>query len=107
MYGRTYETSASAPDSGTGWCDGAARVRVEHLGTEADPLIGELLGELRTHTGRLQRALVLTVLVDAGVPIEEEHVLQGDDVTLHALHLGDVRDATAAVTETADLHDEI
>ena len=39
------------------------------------------------------------------VPLE--HVLQGDDVALHAEHLGDVGDATAAVAEPLDVDDEV
>jgi hypothetical protein len=31
------------------------------------------------------------------MPVEQEDVLQGDDVTFHAPYLGDVRDAAGAV----------
>src|SRR5262249_46243810 len=47
------------------------------------------------------------VLVDAHAVVEEEDVLQGDDVTLHALDLGDVGDPPGAVPEPAEVHDEV
>jgi hypothetical protein len=47
------------------------------------------------------------VLVHTHAVVEQEDVLKGDDVALHALHLGDVGDAAAAVTEPADVHDEV
>ena len=45
--------------------------------------------------------------VDAGGVVEEEGVLQGDDLALHALHLGDVGDAAGAVAQPGDLDDEV
>ena len=67
----------------------------------------ELLGELGAHAGGLEVAAELAVLVDAHAEVEQEDVLEGDDVALHALHLGDVGDATGAVPEAGQLHDAV
>ena len=47
------------------------------------------------------------VLVDAHAVVEQEDVLQGDDVALHALHLGDVGDAAGAVAQSGEVHDQV
>ena len=49
----------------------------------------------------------LAVLVEARAVVEGEQVLQGDDVALHADHLGDVGDAARAVLETGLLDDQV
>ena len=46
-------------------------------------------------------------LVDAHAEVEQEDVLEGDDVALHALHLGDVGDAAGAVAQAGEVHDEV
>ena len=71
------------------------------------PEVGELLGELGSHAGGLEVALEVAVLVDAHAEVEQEDVLEGDDVALHALHLGDVGDAAGAVTQAGEVHDEV
>lgn len=76
----------------------AERLGLEHLCPKADAEVGELLGELRAHTGGLQVAHESTLVVDAHTEVEEEDVLEGDDVSLHALDLGDVRDSAGAIT---------
>ena len=53
------------------------------------PIDLELLDELGPDPGRLEAALDLA-LDDAGL-LEDEDVLHDDDVTFHALDLGDVR----------------
>ena len=58
---------------------------LEDLLTEADAEVGELLGELGPHAGGLEVALEPTVLVDTHAVVEQEDVLEGDDVALHAL----------------------
>ena len=59
------------------------------------------------HAGGLEVALEPAVLVDAHAEVEQEDVLEGDDVALHALHLGDVGDAAGAVPEAGEVHDEV
>ena len=87
--------------------DGPAgeRLGLEDLWAEADAVVGELLGELRADAGGLEVAPEPAVLVDAHAEVEQEDVLEGDDVALHALHLGDVGDAAGAVAEAGELHD--
>ena len=74
---------------------------------EADAEVGQLLGELGPDAGRLEVALEPAVLVDAHAEVEQEQVLEGDDVALHALHLGDVGDAAGAVPQAGEVHDEV
>ena len=85
----------------------AKRLGLEDLWTEADAEVGQLLGELRAHAGGLEVAAEASVLVDAHAEVEQEDVLEGDDVALHALHLGDVGDATGAVTQAGQVHDAV
>ena len=59
------------------------------------------------HAGGLEVAVEPAVLVDAHAVVEQEDVLEGDDVALHALHLGDVGDAAGAVTEAGEVHDQV
>ena len=47
------------------------------------------------------------VVVAAGGEVEGEQVLHGDDLALHADHLGDRGDAARAVLEAGLLHDEV
>src|SRR5690606_27172251 len=83
------------------------RLGLEDLGAEADAEVGELLGELGPRARRLEVAEEAAVLVDAHAVVEQEDVLEGDDVALHALHLGDVGDAAGAVTEPGEVDDEV
>src|SRR5690554_4927001 len=83
------------------------RLRIEQIGGQADALVLEVLGEGGSDTRRLETAHVLALLVDTHAEVEEEQVLQGDDLTLHALHLGDVSDAAGAVLETGDVDDQV
>src|SRR4051812_46734373 len=76
------------------------RLRLEDLRPEPDAEVGELLRELRTNARRLEVATEAAVLVDTHAVVEQEDVLEGDDVTFHALHLGHVRDATRTVAQT-------
>src|SRR4051812_34553550 len=80
---------------------------LEQVAAEADAQVSELLGETGADTGGLQAAPEAAVIVDAHAVVEQVDVLQGDDVTLHALHLCDMADAAAAVPEAADVHDEV
>ena len=45
--------------------------------------------------------------VETGGVVEQEDVLEGDDVALHPLHLGDVRDPAGAVLEPGLVHDQV
>src|SRR5690606_38361665 len=58
---------------------------LEDLLTEPDSEVGELLRELGSHAGGLEVALEATVLVHAHAVVEQEDVLEGDHVALHAL----------------------
>src|SRR4051794_21609251 len=79
----------------------------EQLGPQFDAEVLELLGEARPDARGLQLALEAAALVDAHAEVEQEDVLEGDDVALHALHLRDVRDAAGAVAQTAEMHDQV
>ena len=77
----------------------------EEAGRQVDALRLELLDELRPDAGRLEAALDLAV-DDAGL-LEDEHVLHDDDVTFHALDLGDVGDLARAVLEAGLVDDQV
>src|SRR5664280_1908061 len=77
----------------------------EESGRQVDPLHLELLDELRTNASGLEAALDLA-LDDARL-LEDEDVLHHDDIALHPLDLGDVRDATGAVLEPGLVDDEV
>src|SRR5436309_9845316 len=70
---------------------------LEQFGAQADAVVGQLFGEPGPDASRLQLAQEPTAIVDAHTEVEQEDVLQRDDVTLHALHLGDVGDAPGTV----------
>src|SRR5688500_7077014 len=77
----------------------------EDVRREMDAHHLELLHELRPDPGRLEAALDLA-LDDARL-LEDEHVLHDDDVALHALDLGDVRDLPGPVLEARLVDDEV
>src|SRR5690606_21409605 len=80
---------------------------VEEVGRQADALGGQVLGEGRANAGGLEPAPELAgLLVDSLSKVEQEQVLEGDHLTFHAFHLGDVGDAAGAVAETSDVDDE-
>ena len=55
-----------------------------------------------------RRSLLLALgLVEAGGVVVGEDVLEGDHVSLHALHLGDVGDVPGAVLGAALVHDDV
>src|SRR5207244_1392133 len=66
---------------------------------QRDARLFDLGHELGAHTGGLDGADDLAVLVR--LLLEQEHVLKGDLVALHALHLGDVRDLARPVAHAA------
>ena len=68
---------------------------------------GEPVGEPGTDTGRHRLAEELPGGVDAGGVVEEEGVLEGDRLPLHALHLGDVGDPSGAVAQPGELDDDV
>ncbi len=47
------------------------------------------------------------MLVHSGVEVEEEQVLQGDDLALHVVDLGDVREPAGAVLQPGLVHDQV
>src|SRR5205807_8563944 len=73
---------------------------VEQLGAQLHAVVLQLLGEAGPDPGGLEVALEAAVGVDAHAVVEEEDVLQSDHVALHALHLGDVGDASGAVAQS-------
>src|SRR3954447_16903296 len=77
----------------------------EETGREIDPHDLELLDELRPDPCRLQPALDLAF--DHPGLLEHEHILHDDDITLHALDLGDVHDLAGAVLEAGLLDDQV
>src|SRR6476660_4858662 len=90
----------------TGQCSLACLVgEPEESGREIDPHDLELLDELRPDAGRLEPALDLA-FDDTGL-LEDEDVLHDDDVTFHALDLGDVDDLPGPVLEAALLDDQV
>ena len=66
-------------------------------------MVGELLGELRSHACRLEGAQELSVLTNAGGKVEQEDVLKDDHVTFEAMDLADVRDLSRTISLAADL----
>src|SRR3990172_1180788 len=76
----------------------------EALG-QVDALDFETVYELGADAGRLEATLDLAV-EDAGL-LEDEDVLHDDDITFHALDLGDVGDLAGAVLEARLVDDEI
>jgi hypothetical protein len=70
--------------------DAGAASRSQHFGPDA---------------GRAEAPDDLAVLRSAEL-LEQEDVLHGDDVALHAGDLGDARDAARAVAEARLLHDD-
>src|SRR5690606_34223203 len=59
----------------------------EDLRVDVDAVGGELVEELRAQTGGAQVPERLALLAVPGGVVEQEQVLQGDDVALHADHL--------------------
>src|SRR5262245_60466649 len=86
-------------------CPGRLVVEPEQARRQVDALDLELLDELGPDAGRLEATLDLA-LDDARL-FEHEHVLHHDDVTFHALDLGDVRDPARAVLEAGLVDDEV
>src|SRR5690606_32559150 len=83
-------------------------LRIEEVGGEVDALGGQVLRERRADARRLEAAPEAPgLLVDAFSVVEQEQVLEGDHVALHALDLGDVGDPPGAVPESGDVHDQV
>ena len=86
---------------------GSSRCVQEQLRVDAGALVAEALHEPRAQAGRLDGAAEAAALVDAGAVVEQEQVLQGDHLALHADDLGHVGDAPAAVLQPALVHDQV
>src|SRR5574340_1587096 len=87
---RSGRRSGSMHSSATSTFRVPSVAEAEQPGRQVDAHHLELLDELGADAGRLQTALDLAV-EHAGL-LEDEDVLHDDDVTLHALDLGDVGD---------------
>ena len=77
------------------------------VGGQVDPEVGEVLGELGAQPGADELPTEAAGLVAAGREVEGEQVLEGDDVALHADHLGDRGDPAGAVLEAGLLDDQV
>ena len=79
----------------------------EQRRVERDAVVGETLGERRANAGALEMPEELAVLVDAHAEVERVDVLEDDDVALHAHDLAHLGDATRAVAQPGEVHDEV
>jgi len=80
-----------------------AERRLEDGRGKLDAKVIELVGEPRPHTGRNGLAKKTPVAVNARREIEDESVLQGDHVALHADHLAGLNHFATAIAEACDL----
>src|SRR5439155_7925078 len=71
----------------------------EAVMVEADAGGLQLLDEAGAQPGGLERPQRAPALIHTHLVVEDEQVLQGDDVTLHPDHLGNVGDPPRAVLE--------
>ena len=71
------------------------------------PLCASLDEELRPKPSGDQCAQGVSLRVEAGVVVELVDVLHGDDVALHAHHLGQVSDVAGTVLEPRLLHHQV
>src|SRR5690348_4817701 len=70
-------------------------------------VVARPIPEFRTaYASRFMLADDVAVGILAGHVVEED-VLRDDDVTFHALHLGDVGDAARAIAQARGLHDDV
>src|SRR5262245_31567293 len=58
--------------------------RREDLRRDRNAQLGQALHESRTDAGGLELAAELALVVDPGAVVEQEQVLKGDDLALHA-----------------------
>src|SRR3954463_2680448 len=93
-------TSGPAPDGG--------RLRgPEHPRRELDAQLVEPIGEPWPDAGGHRLAEELAGRIHAGRVVEQERVLEGDGLPLHALHLGHVGDPAGAVAQPGELDDDV
>ena len=79
---------------------------LEHLDRQIDTVLLELGEEARPKPGRAQAADHLALRRHV-VDLELEDVLQGHDIGLHPLHLGDLHHAARPVLQPLQVHDQI
>src|SRR4029453_682631 len=82
-------------------------LRYEHLHSHHDPPILQTFHELRSDACWFHRSQEATVLVHAGLEIEQKDVLEDDDVAFHPYDLGDVSQPPSSVLQPGLMDDHI
>src|SRR6478735_3574916 len=86
---------------------GRSQGSCEDTGGDMDSHVLEAVDEARPDARGHRLAEEPAVGVHPGGVVEDEGVLEGDNVALHALDLRDVGDAAGPVPQAGDLHDEV